>query len=257
VLLNLLVNARDAIEKSGTVSITTYTIEGEAVNSRFPRATAQRYITVEVADTGIGMDEATRQRIFEPFFTTKAIGKGTGLGLAVVFGIVEHHGGFIDVRTAPGEGSTFILYLPIPELALEELPRARKGGEQIPGGTETVLLIEDEEMLRSLAKTFLVSKGYTVLTAEDGMQGIELYQSHQKEIAVVVSDIGLPVLGGHDVFKKIRAINPEAKVIFASGFFDPETKSEMFKAGLKEFIQKPYMQDEVLRKIREVIDSKR
>ncbi len=256
VLLNLLVNARDAIEKSGTISITTYTTEGETINSRFPRATAQQYITVEIADTGIGMDEATRQRIFEPFFTTKGIGKGTGLGLAVVFGIVEHHGGFIDVRSTPGNGTVFTVYLPIPERALEELPGARKGDEQITGGTETILVIEDEEMLRNLAKTFLVSKGYTVLTAEDGMQGIELYRSHLKEIAVVLSDIGLPVLGGHDVFKKIREINPEAKVIFASGFFDPETKSELFKAGLKEFIQKPYMQDEVLKKIRVVIDSK-
>ena len=126
----------------------------------------------------------------------------------------------------------------------------------MPGGTETVLIIEDEEMLRSLAKGILVSKGYTVFTAEDGMQGVELYRNHQKEIAVVLSDIGLPILGGHDVFRKILAINPKAKIIFASGYFDPETKSEMFKAGLKNFIQKPYMHDEVLRKIREAIDTK-
>ena len=131
---------------------------------------------------------------------------------------------------------------------------AKKNLEGIPGGTETILLIEDEEVLRTLAKSILVLKGYAVLTAEDGLQGVEMYRSHQKEIAVILSDIGLPALGGHDVFRKIRAINPEAKVIFASGFFDPETKSEMFKAGLKDFIQKPYMQDEVLQKIRKAID---
>jgi PAS domain S-box-containing protein len=255
VLLNLCVNARDAMPKRGTLSISTRTIEGEAISSRFAKATARQYVQIEVADTGIGMDESTRQRIFEPFFTTKGPGKGTGLGLAVVFGIVEHHSGFIDVRSAPGEGTSLSVYLPIPERALEEVQVARTSPEEIPGGTETVLIIEDEETLRELLKAFLVSKGYTVLTAEDGMQGVEMYQSHQKEIAVVLSDMGLPILSGQDVFRKIREINSEAKVIFASGFIDPGTKSEMYSAGLKNFIQKPYMQDEVLTKIRAAIDT--
>jgi PAS domain S-box-containing protein len=260
VLLNLFVNARDAMPNSGTLSISTRTIDGKAVSSRFSKVTRDRvtrqYVQIEVTDTGIGMDEATRQRIFEPFFTTKGVGKGTGLGLAVVFGIVEHHSGFIDVRSAPGEGTIFTVYLPIPERAPEIQQRVSKSIEEIPGGTETILVIEDEEMLKDLVKVSLVSKGYTVLTAEDGMQGVEMYQSHQKEITVVLSDVGLPLLSGQDVFRKIREINPEAKVILASGFFDPETKSEMFKAGLKNFIQKPYMHDEVLQKIREVIDAK-
>ncbi len=259
VLLNLCVNARDAMPSRGTLSISTKTIEGGAVSSRFANVTRDRvtrqYVQIEVADTGIGMDESTRQRIFEPFFTTKGPGKGTGLGLAVVFGIVEHHSGFIDVRSAPGEGATFTVYLPVRELPAAELQPASKSLEEIPGGTETILIIEDEEMLKELVKVFLVSKGYTVLTAKDGMQGVEMYQSHQKEIAVVLSDMGLPILSGQDVFRKIREINPEAKVIFASGFFDPQMRSEMYKAGLKEFIQKPYMQDEVLQKIREAIDT--
>ena len=174
----------------------------------------------------------------------------------MVFGIVEHHNGFIDVHSALGEGATFDVYLPTPDQALEEVQTAPKVLEDLPGGTETILIIEDEEALRNLANGILVSKGYTVLIAQDGLQGVESYGNHQKEIAVVLSDIGLPILGGHDVFKRIRAINPHAKVIFASGFFDQETKSEMFKAGLKDFIQKPYMQNEVLKKIREAIDSK-
>jgi PAS domain S-box-containing protein len=258
-LLNLILNARDAMEKGGALSISTRTIEGETVRSRFPKVTRDRvtrqYVQIEVTDTGIGMDESTRQRIFEPFFTTKGVGKGTGLGLAVVFGIVEHHNGFIDVQSARGEGTSFAVYLPIPVHTGEEMHASGKKLEDLPGGTETILIIEDEAALMKLAKNILVSKGYTVLTAEDGMQGVELYRSHKKEIAVVLSDIGLPVFGGHDVFRKIRAINPEAKIIFASGFFDPETKSEMYKAGLKNFIQKPYMQNEVLQKIREAIDS--
>jgi CheY-like chemotaxis protein len=247
------------MEKGGALSISTRTIEGETVRSRFPKVTRDRvtrqYVQIEVTDTGIGMDESTRQRIFEPFFTTKGVGKGTGLGLAVVFGIVEHHNGFIDVQSARGEGTSFAVYLPIPVHTGEEMHASGKKLEDLPGGTETILIIEDEAALMKLAKNILVSKGYTVLTAEDGMQGVELYRSHKKEIAVVLSDIGLPVFGGHDVFRKIRAINPEAKIIFASGFFDPETKSEMYKAGLKNFIQKPYMQNEVLQKIREAIDS--
>ena len=255
VLLNLFVNARDAMPSRGTLSISTGIIDGEAISSQFSKATARQYVQVEVADTGIGMDEATRERIFEPFFTTKGSGKGTGLGLAVAFGIVEHHRGFIDVRSVPGKGTSFTVYLPIPEGAPEEVKPARNVLEEIPGGTETVLIIDDEEMLRELLKASLVLKGYTVLTAEDGMQGVEMYRSHQKEIAIVLSDLGLPILSGEDVFKKIREINPEAKIILASGFIEPEMMSEMYKAGLKRFIQKPYIPDEVLQKIREAIDT--
>ena len=256
VLMNLLVNARDAILENGTISIITSTIEGGAVRQQFHEAKARRYVRIEVTDTGTGMDEATRRKVFEPFFTTKTRGKGTGLGLAVVFGIVTHHNGFIDVRSELGKGTSFVLYLPIPERTPNEVPMVKKPLEEIAGGTETVLLIEDEKVLSTLAKNILVSKGYTVLTAEDGMQGVEMYRTHQKQIAVVLSDIGLPTFGGHEVFRKIRAINPDAKIIFASGFFDPETKSEMYKAGLKCFIQKPYLQDEVLRKVRQTIDAK-
>ena len=180
VLLNLCVNARDAMSKGGVLSISSRTVEGETVSSRFSKATARQYVQIEIADNGIGMDEATLQRIFEPFFTTKGPGKGTGLGLAVVFGIVEHSGGFIDVRSAPGEGSAFTLYFPIPERALEETQRAIKSAEVIAGGSETILVIEDEEMLRSLTKAILISKGYTVLTAKDGQRGLEMLPEPSK-----------------------------------------------------------------------------
>ncbi|OGU31560.1 MAG: hypothetical protein A2X67_04695 [Ignavibacteria bacterium GWA2_55_11] len=257
VLLNLLVNARDAIPIRGSISIRTKTVEGNTISSRFPKATARQYVLIEVADTGIGMDESTRQRIFEPFFTTKGPGKGTGLGLAVAFGIIEHHSGFIDVSSALGEGTILNVYLPVPERKLEEVQETRKDIKGIPGGTETILIIEDEEMLRELLRSSLVLQGYTILTAQDGKQGVEMYQSRQKEIALVVSDIGLPFLGGQEVFHRIRKINSKARVILASGYFDPETRSEMYKAGLKAFIQKPYLLGEVLQKIRQVLDNER
>lgn len=255
VLLNLCVNARDAMPRGGTLSISCNTVEGESLSSRFPKIVARQYVQIKVSDTGVGMDETTRQRIFEPFFTTKDLGKGTGLGLAVVFGIVERHAGFIDTQSVPGEGSSFAVYLPVAEQGLEVPLRVRKGTEEIPGGSETILVIEDEKMLRGSVKAVLVSKGYTVLTAEDGVEGIEVYQAHQKEIAVVLSDVGLPRLDGQDVFRKVRESNPQAKVILTSGFFDPEIKAQMFKAGVKDFIQKPYSYSEILQKIRTVIDE--
>ncbi|HTR80267.1 MAG TPA: PAS domain S-box protein [Bacteroidota bacterium] len=256
VLLNLYVNARDAMPKGGSLIVSTKTVAGEAVSSRFANATAPKYIQVEIADDGVGMDDSTRQRVFEPFFTTKEVGRGTGLGLAVVFGIVERHSGFIDVRSTLGEGTIFTMYLPIPDHEPDTSHNVTRSADVISGGTETILVIEDEEMLRNLVKGILTSKGYTVLTAENGAQGVEMYRNNQERIAVVLSDMGLPTLSGQDVLKKIRKINPNAKVMMASGFFDPESKSDLIAAGAKHFIQKPYLLEEVLMKIREVLDGK-
>lgn len=255
VFLNLCVNARDAMPINGTLTISTSTVEGKTIRLQFTNATAWQYVKIEVADTGIGMDEATRKRIFEPFFTTKDIGKGTGLGLATVFGIVENINGFIDVQSTVGKGTTFTIYFPVPEHAPEVSQTNDKQIMEIRGGTETILLIEDEEMLRELVKTVLITKGYTVLTAEDGVHGVEMYRRHEHEISLVLSDMGLPLLSGQDVVKNIRDINPAAKVIIASGFIDPKVKSEMSQSGIEHFIQKPYLQDELLLKVREVLDT--
>jgi len=199
----------------------------------------------------------TRHRIFEPFFTTKGPGKGTGLGLALVFGIVENHGGLVDVESKLGVGTTFTVYLPVQERAQEGSQPARLAAQDVPGGSETLLVIEDEETLRELLKAVLVSKGYTVMTAEDGKEGVEAFMKHQAEIAVVILDLGLPKLGGLEVFKRVREKDPEATVILASGFIDPETKKEVYEAGVKHFVQKPYSPDDVLKKIRHVIDAGR
>jgi two-component system cell cycle sensor histidine kinase/response regulator CckA len=241
--------------KGGTLSISTGTVEGASLKSKFPKATATRYVVMRVSDTGIGMDETTRHRIFEPFFTTKGPGKGTGLGLALVFGIVENHEGLVNVESQLGVGTTFTVCLPVEEHTHETSRPPKLATQEAPGGLETLLVVEDEETLRELLKAVLISKGYTVLTAEDGQQGIETFLKHQAEIAVVILDLGLPKLNGLEVFKRMREGDPGVKVILASGFIDPETKKEVHEAGVKHFVQKPYSPDDVLKKIRHILDA--
>ena len=252
-LLNLCLNARDAMPNGGTLSITTSTMENGPMRQRFPDANAQKYVCIAVTDTGLGMDEATRIRIFEPFFTTKERGKGTGLGLAVVYGIVKNHNGFIDVDSGVGKGAAFGLYLPV----VQKSPGAaeKEAQEEIKGGTETILLVEDEEVLLNLVKSLLEEKGYQVLAARDGGEAVDTYKHRQNEIALVFADMGLPILGGWEAFLKMKELNPKVKMIFASGYLDPSAKSELLKKGAKDFLQKPYEPERVLRRIRQVLDN--
>jgi len=216
-----------------TITITTSTAGYEEVVARFPRASAREYVRVSVADTGVGMDEATKQRIYDPFFTTKAAGKGTGLGLALAHSIVESHHGMIAVDSAPGKGTTFELYFPVEVRTIESPEGASQFSAEILSGTETILLIEDEEMLCELVRGILVDRGYRVLTARDGEEGVAMFIRHGSEIALVLSDLGLPKLGGDEVCRRIKAIEPTARVILASGFLDPEVKAEMAKTGVR------------------------
>ncbi|MDD8017937.1 MAG: PAS domain S-box protein [Bacteroidota bacterium] len=254
VLLNLCVNARDAMPEGGTLTIKTGTISGDEVHNKFPGAEREHYVWMSIADSGVGIDPETKARMFDPFFTTKELGKGTGLGLSLVDGIVRANHGFIAVESEVGHGTTFTIYLPAPQSPMEVTPKQTLRKEEVIGGTETILLIEDEEMLRELLKAVLVSQGYRVLTAADGEEGVSVFSRHQKEVAVVITDMGLPKLSGREVFRNIRTINPKAKVIMASGFIEQNDKSEMLKAGVKLFVQKPYFPDEILRTLRSVID---
>ena len=253
-LLNLCVNARDAMSKGGRLSITTGTIPGEIVRRRFATAAEESYLVISVSDTGVGMDEETKSRIFEPFFTTKGLDKGTGLGLAVVHGVAKSHNGFIDVNSKPGQGSTFRLFLPARRRRTDDEQLEHYQGD-VAGGNETVLLIEDEEMLLDLIQNLLKTYGYRVLTARDGHEAVEVYRNHTTEIAAVVSDVGLPNLGGWDAFLRMKEINPRVKTIFASGYVDADTKTEMLQGGIYSFIQKPYLHHEILRTLREAIDT--
>ena len=254
VLLNLCLNARDAMASGGMLTISTYRQSSETLLNKYPKAIAESYVVLSVADTGFGMDEETQRRIFEPFFTTKEHGKGTGLGLSLVFGIMESHNGFITFQSEPGKGTTFQCYFPVPNKALEVPPVEEAEMGETPGGSETILVVEDEELLRDLLKDTLEPKGYTVLTAEDGEKGLEMYQNHREEITLVVSDLGLPRFGGDELYRKLARVNPHVRLVLSSGYIEPGMKAKILKEGVKDFIEKPYNSNEVLRVIRNVLE---
>ncbi|MGD0036726.1 MAG: PAS domain S-box protein [Bacteroidota bacterium] len=255
-LLNLCINARDAMPDGGSISIAAGRHTREQMTQQFPSANEEEYVCLTVTDTGKGMDEATRLRVFDPFFTTKEKGKGTGLGLSVVYGVVQAHHGFIDLKSEPGHGTTFRLFFPVPTTNKQTTASQQPTESFEIGGIETILFVEDEEMLVQMVSFLLESKGYNVLCARDGLEAVNIYQSHKQEIALVLTDMGLPVLTGSDEFKKLKKINPSVKVVFASGYFEPDVKSELLKDGANGFIQKPYEPDDVLRIIRKVLDQK-
>jgi two-component system cell cycle sensor histidine kinase/response regulator CckA len=255
-LLNLCVNARDAMPSGGMVTIHTHSVDAEFMKNKFPEADNISYVCISVADNGTGMDATTQARIFEPFFTTKERGRGTGLGLAVVFGLVKSHHGFIDVESEIGHGTTFRLYFPIPPGFKEEGTITMKEEEQTKTGNELILLVEDEEILRELVKNSLEEKGYRVIEAGDGAEAVEKYKTHKNDVAVVLCDMGLPKIGGWDAFQMMRQVNPNVNMIFASGYLDPALKAEIIKDGAKDFVQKPYEPDVIIKLIREIIDRK-
>jgi len=255
VLLNLCVNARDAMPKGGTISIEVKKVASETLLKQFPKADKCRYISINVSDTGIGMDEATSSRIFDPFFTTKEQDKGTGLGLSVVYGVIQEHHGFISVESKVGEGTTFHLYLPVPQEGgkILDVEKIKTGAAQ--GGSETILFVEDEMLLRDIVQSCLKSNGYNVFVAADGREAVEIYKKQYKNISLVLTDMGLPKLSGIDVYAMLKEMNPAVAVIFASGFISLETRSELLKEGAKGFILKPYNLNEVLRIVREALDE--
>ncbi|MBI4417454.1 MAG: PAS domain S-box protein [Ignavibacteriales bacterium] len=253
ILLNLFVNARDAMPQGGRLEVSTLVVNEITMSKKFAQAQLTAYVSISVRDTGTGMDEATKARVFEPFFSTKEHGLGSGLGLAVVYGIIQGHRGIIDVESTPGAGSVFHVYFP---LAAPAPTKVRTEADD-PGhlsGSETILVVEDEELLRDVISGILTQRGYTVLSAGDGISAVDLFMKHQHNIAVVLSDLGLPKLGGWEACVTMKEINARVPIIVASGFVEPRLRAEIQRTGA-QIVQKPYQPVEVLRTIRTVLDT--
>jgi PAS domain S-box-containing protein len=258
-LLNLCINARDAIldprRKSGLpglISISTICLNGEVVREKFNDANDTHYLCIRVEDNGIGMSDSVRQQIFDPFFTTKPAGKGTGLGLSVVYGMVKSHSGYIEVESEEGCGTVFDIYLPA--LIVEQQLSKQLDDDGVQGGSETILVVEDEEMMLTIVSEMLRVNGYRVLQAKDGVEGLELFTKHQDSIGAVILDMGLPRMSGQDLFKRMKQINPEVRVVIASGFTDQSLKNILIQQGAQAYLQKPYKPREILSLLRKVFD---
>ncbi|MCC7061647.1 MAG: PAS domain S-box protein [Planctomycetes bacterium] len=247
-IVNLAVNARDAMPDGGRITISTSNVEfrAGAAPADLPPG---RYVAVTVSDTGIGMDESTRARAFEPFFTTKPPGKGTGLGLAMVYGFVKQSGGHIDLQTKPGRGATFRLWLPrVDQPVLVPRPASDAGSRS--RGNETVLLVEDEEAVRSLVRTVLRGSGYRVLEARDGIEGLRVARAHGQKIDLLLTDLVMPHLGGRRLADQLVQERPDLRVLLLSGYAD-----ESVAGGAYPLLDKPFSPATLSRRVREVLDD--
>jgi two-component system cell cycle sensor histidine kinase/response regulator CckA len=250
------VNAQDAMPDGGTLLIETREVLLDlAWPATHPSTVPGRHVMLAVSDTGIGMDEATRQRIFEPFFTTKDQGKGTGLGLSTVYGIVEQSNGTIWVYSEPGKGTTFKIYLPCLNEAPQQQSPAR--GETRTGthGHETILLVEDEQAVRSLTKRILESAGYTVLQAGNGSEALALLDRHGSPIDLLLTDVVMPGMNGRELATRIASVRPQMKVLYTSGYTDDAILRHGVLDDTSRFISKPYTPLELTRRVRDVLDA--
>jgi two-component system, cell cycle sensor histidine kinase and response regulator CckA len=210
-----------------------------------------RYVQINVRDTGIGMNEAIQRRIFDPFFTTQELGRGTGLGLASVFGITKNHNGIITVTSQPGRGSNFELYLP----ASDKAPVVDQPADtSVVLGSETILLVDDEAYIIEVSRLMLEGLGYHLLMADTGRKAIELFEEHQETIDLVILDMVMPDLDGEAVFNVLRAIRPDIKVLFASGFYLIEQASSLLSKGTTDFLQKPFSMHQLSTRVRRMLD---
>lgn len=251
VVLNLCVNARDAMPVGGNITLSTTIVSGAEIRDHAADAT-RSYACLQVADTGMGMSHEVRQRIFEPFFTTKQANRGTGLGLSVVYGIVVAHHGFIAVDSKPGGGSTFSIYLPFAE-NLAHRPAIATPGD-FPGGSESLLIVDDEESLRNLMHQALTRKGYQAFTASSGVEAIDLISNSSRHYDGILLDLNMPGASGVEVLKIIRSCRPQVKVLIVSGHITPDARIEFEQLGQRDFVQKPYKLDELGRQLRALLD---
>jgi signal transduction histidine kinase/CheY-like chemotaxis protein len=266
-ILNLCVNARDAMPDGGRLTVRTANVDlDEAAAARLSDTRPGPYVLLEVGDTGVGMDAETRSHLFEPFFTTKEQGKGTGLGLSTVYGTVKQSGGHIRVESEPGRGSTFTVYLPRvaapvapPERPAADPPVARSGAAAqatlTPGRGETILLVEDAQRVRAVVREILEMSGYVVLEARHGAEALEISNRHAGTIHLLVTDVVMPQMSGRELAQRLATLRPELKVLYMSGYTDDAIVRHGVLASGIAFLSKPFTPDALALKVREVLDG--
>jgi len=256
VLMNLCVNARDAMPEGGTLTIRgSNVVVDESGIPQNPDAAAGPYVLLEVADTGCGIPNNIQRKVFEPFFTTKEVGQGTGLGLSTVAAIVRSHGGFINLYSELGRGTSFKIYFPAIQ---EQVPVGeRTPSASLPEGNgELILLVDDEAAVRDIARLTLETHGYHVVEARDGAEGVAMYAMHRNDVRLVISDMDMPVMNGASMIRSLARINPDVRVISASGLanasqFQDKRDSDVIRVQLR----KPYTASELLRTVHEVLNA--
>ena len=257
ILMNLAANARDAMPAGGALTIRTRSdAEGPPPLGREDIPVADRYVIMEVSDTGQGMDPETRERIFEPFFTTKSLGQGTGLGMYTVYGLVKGHGGHVVCRSQLNEGTSFTLYLP----AAEGVEAVRASVRDTPPvsayrGGETILIVDDEKPIQETAREFLAGQGYLVLLADNGEEAVRLYREEGDRIDLVILDLGMPGMGGRACLRELLRLDPGVKVVIASGYSALGQVRDSINAGARDFLGKPYRLLELIKTVRRVLDD--
>jgi CheY-like chemotaxis protein len=250
--MNLYLNAWDAMPRGGNLYLMTENvILDEDFGGRHQLASGN-YVKLSVTDTGVGIDEETKKRIFEPFFTTKEMGRGTGLGLASVYGIIKNHNGIINVYSETNKGTTFNIYLPASE---KHAAKKARSPEEMLKGSETILLVDDEDMILDAGNQMLEIMGYNVLIYGSGKEAIETYKKNQRQIHMVILDMIMPDMGGGAVYDEMKKMNPDVKVLLSSGYSIEGEATEILARGCNGFIQKPFRIIKLSHEIRKILDN--